>query len=158
MSSRPSSVVLATCASWLSLLRGLSRLAIFCRPGGRSSGGSTRRPPARRNPCRPAAAAPCPVLRVLIYLVLAVVRRRRLRTPLSSFAGCCPSVSADRAIVLHIITLSPQQRIVLDSSCVARGLRRCLLSCSLAAVLLSFVLLLVVVMIVVTKAEASIHP
>ncbi|KAE9022966.1 hypothetical protein PR003_g12231 [Phytophthora rubi] len=47
MSSRPSSAALASCSSWSSLLRGLSRLAIFCRPGGRSSGGSTRRPPAR---------------------------------------------------------------------------------------------------------------
>nr|KAE8934079.1 hypothetical protein PF009_g15941 [Phytophthora fragariae] len=103
MSSRPSSVVLAACASWSSLLRGLSRLGIFCRPGGRSSGGSTRRPPARRNPCRPGAAASCRVLRVLISLVLAVVRRRCLHSPLSSFAGCCPPVSADRAIVLHIL-------------------------------------------------------
>ncbi|KAE9092111.1 hypothetical protein PF007_g18642 [Phytophthora fragariae] len=31
MSSRPSPVVLATCAYWSSLLRGLSRLANFCR-------------------------------------------------------------------------------------------------------------------------------
>ncbi|KAE9005152.1 hypothetical protein PR003_g18420 [Phytophthora rubi] len=106
MSSRPSSVVLAACVSWSSLLRGLSRLAIFCRPGGRSSGGSTRRPPARRNPCRPAAAASCPVLRVLISLVLAVVRCRCLHSPLSSFAGCRPAVSADRAIVLHTITVA----------------------------------------------------
>ncbi|KAE8885608.1 hypothetical protein PF005_g26707 [Phytophthora fragariae] len=104
MSSRPSSAALASCSSWSSLLRGLSRLAIFCRPGGRSSGGSTRRPPARRNPCRPAAAASCPVLRVLISLVLAVVRCRCLHSPLPSFVGCCPPVSADRAIVLHTIT------------------------------------------------------
>ncbi|KAE9165637.1 hypothetical protein PF004_g29433, partial [Phytophthora fragariae] len=105
MSSRPSSVVLAACASWSSPLRGLSRLAIFCRPGGRSSGRSTRRPPARRNPCRPATAASCPVLRVLISLVFAVVRCCCLHSPLPSFAGCCPSVSADRAIVLHTITI-----------------------------------------------------
>ncbi|KAE8987626.1 hypothetical protein PR001_g22272 [Phytophthora rubi] len=134
MSSRPSSVVLATCASWSSLLRGLSRLAIFCRPGGRSSGGSTRRPPARRNPCRPAAAAPCPVLRVLIYLVLAVVRRRCLRTLLSSFAGCCPSVSADRAIVLHTITLSPSN----ESSSIQAALQGgCVAACCQALWLLS---------------------